>query len=1359
MSVVTAHNDAARTGQNLSETILTPANVNTTQFGKLFSHAVDGVVLAEPLYVPGVSITNSNGTSTHNIVVVATTGNDVYNTAVSYLGDSVYAFDADTNGGQNSGPLWKTTLLTAPVPTAGTYLYQFGVVGTPVIDQKANTLFLVDAEMQGTVYVHRLHAINLSSGAERAGSPVTIAATVPGTGTGSANGQLAFDDIYELQRAALLLQNGVVYVSFGSVNDEGPWHGWLFSYNETTLARIDYLCLTPNGSGAGVWQGGAGLAGEVYSAAKPYGRMFLATGNGTFTINAPTVAGQPYSNPANSYGMSVVDFDLTNGIFTVEDVFSPYNEATISKNDADLGAGGPILLPTQTLASGKTLKPLVEMGKTGLFYILDRDNANDGSNNAATEYSPAGLGGFNANGDTVVQEVQTPPSAASANGWGEGVWGTNAYWNGNIYTGGTSPGTSSNLTAYSFVNGVLSSAPTSESPDAYNYPGPTPSVSANGTTNGIVWTLNSNGDAILEAYAATNLGDLLYTSSQNAARDNAGPSAEFILPMIANGKVYVGGSLMTSVYGLLHGQPTAPTPVITPGTSSYTNPVSVTISDPGAAIYYTTDGSTPYPGAGTTQLYTGAITVSANETITAIGSVTNELLSAPATATYTSTVTPATPSFSLAAGTYTGTQTLAISSSAGATIHYTVDGSVPTAASLVYTRALTLSASQTVQAVAISATSISSAVASAAYTIQPVGSFSFPSGFTTAEGAIKFNGSTDLDDFRLQLTDGNPNEAGSAFYATPVNIQQFTTTFTFQLSGTAPTADGMTFTIQNNSASALGQYGGNLGYGGIPNSLAIKFDLYSNEGEGTDSTGLYTGGAAPILPSIDLYATGINLHSGDYFDTTVTYDGSNLTLTITDGITGATWTNVFTGVNIPSIVGGNTAYVGFTAGTGGLTASQKLTSWTYVPGAPVPSYSGGFAPGSMTLNGGAAYTGNQLELTDGGTLETRSAFFTTPVSIQQFSTNFQFQLTNATADGFTFAIQGAGPTALGGSGGYLGYGGIGNSAAIKFDLYSNEGEGTDSTGLYVNGAGPFLPSIDLSNTAVNLHSGDIFNVKLSYDGYTLTEVLTDTVTNASVTESYTVDLPALVGSSVAWVGFTGASGGYGAVQKILSWTFNPVPAGEPAFFAGFANAASQMTLNGGAAINGTRLRLTDGNTMEARSAFFDTPVSVGAFATSFDFQPTNASADGFTFAIQQVGPTALGGLGGWLGTGFAQSVVVKFDLYSNSGEGPDSTGLFTGGAVPTIGSTANAMDVNLSSTGINLHSGDTFNAQLTYNGTTLTVVITDKVTKATATQTYTVNIPACVGGSTAYVGFTAGTGGLAAVQDILDWNYASSGTN
>jgi hypothetical protein len=510
-----------------------------------------------------------------------------------------------------------------------------------------------------------------------------------------------------------------------------------------------------------------------------------------------------------------------------------------------------------------------------------------------------------------------------------------------------------------------------------------------------------------------------------------------------------------------------------------------------------------------------------------------------------------------------------------------------------------------------------------------------------------------------------------------------------------------------------------------------------------------------MVPSIDLTPSGVNLHSGDYMNATLIYDGANLTLTLTDAITLATFTQTFA-VNIPAIVGGNTAYVGFTGATGTKVASQKLNSWTYVSGPPVPEYSSGFAPGGMTLNGGATYNGSRLRLTDGNSNEARSAFFTTPVNIQQFSSDFQFQLTNPKADGFTFMIQSSGPTVVGGVGGALGYPHLAASLAVKFDLYSNIGEGPNSTGLYVGGVAPNLPAIDLSSTGINLHSGDIFNVQLTYIGTTLTVTITDTVTNASATQIYNVNIPSIVGGPTAYVGFSAGSGGQTATQEILNWSYTPQAVTGPVFSHGFLAPLTQMTLNGGANLNGTSLQITDGHTSETRSAWYNTPVNVQQFTTSFDFQSTSAIADGFTFAIQGDGLTALGTAGGGLGYGgLPKSIAIKFDIYNNAGEGTDSTGLCVNGGGTSGLSTATTTDVNLASTPINLRSGDIFNVEMAYSGTTLTVVITDTVTNASATQAYTVNIPAIVGGQTAYVGFTGASGGNVAVQNILNWSYTS----
>ena len=952
-----------------------------------------------------------------------------------------------------------------------------------------------------------------------------------------------------------------------------------------------------------------------------------------------------------------------------------------------------------------------------------------------------------------MQELQTPiPAGAN---WGSGVWGTEAYWNNNIYLSGTDPGEESSLAAYSYVDGVLSSEPTSQGTDLYVYPPPIPSVSANGATNGVVWMLKTDpyptpGPEVLLAYNATNLGTTLYSSNTNLSRDNPGQPVGHVVPTIANGKVYVGAGGQLSVYGLLGATPTAPAPTINPpsGTVAFPQTVSIADSVAGATIYYTTNGSAPNRNS---LVYQGPFTVSNNETVTAVASVTGELQSPAASATYLSPNTPANPVFSLAAGTYSGVQGLTITDSTpGATIYYTIGGSTPTSASAVYTQPLPVPFSETVNAIAIAPGPYASSVVTATYTINPVNTIDFSQGFANAQssGQMQFNGSTDLDDVRLQLTNGNPNEAGSAFYVTPVNIQGFTTNFTFQLSN--PAADGITFTIQNVGAAALGADGGSLGYAGIGQSVAIKFDLYSNQGEGVDSTGLYTDGATPTVPAINLTGHGINLHSGDFINATLAYNGTNLTLTLTDAITLATWSQSFV-INIPAIVGGDTAYVGFTGGTGLLTSSQKILSWTYLAGPPVPNFTNGFTGTGLILNGSAGLSGTRLRLINGGVSEAASAYYSNQLNVQQFITSFDFQITDPVADGLTFIIQGAGPTALGGTGGSLGYAGIPDSVAVKFDFFAEAAGGGNSTGIFTNGQPPTTNVISLTPAGINLSSGDIFHAQMAYNGTTLTVVITDTVTNATATQTYAVNIPAIVGGPTAYVGFTAGDGAGVSIQDIVDWIYSPLSFTGPAYSNGFSASQSQLTLNGGAAFDGGRLRLTDGNPSEARSAFFTAPVNIQQFSTSFQFQLTNPSADGFTFTIQGVGPTAVGHSGQYLGYGFIpNSVAIKFDLYSNAGEGPDSTGLYTNGADPTIPA------INLSSTGINLHSGDTFNAQLGYNGTTLTVMITDTVTNASTTQTYTVYIPAIVGGPTAYIGFTGGTGGASAIQDILNWSYSAS---
>jgi hypothetical protein len=523
----------------------------------------------------------------------------------------------------------------------------------------------------------------------------------------------------------------------------------------------------------------------------------------------------------------------------------------------------------------------------------------------------------------------------------------------------------------------------------------------------------------------------------------------------------------------------------------------------------------------------------------------------------------APPVFSLASGVYTTARSVSISDpTSGAAVYYTLDGTLPSASSTLYKGAISITASERLTAIAILPKVAPSAITTAAYTIvpaTPANTINFGTGFAHAGGALQLNGRTALSGSALQLTNTGSYEAGSAFSATPVNIQSFATDFTFQL--TNAVADGFVFTIQNVAATALGDAGGSLGYGGLGKSVAIKFDLYNNAGEGIDSTGLYEDGAQPTIPAIDLSGAALDLHSGDIFLAQITYDGAKLNVTLTDTSNLLSWSHSFA-IDIPAVVGGDSAFVGFTGATGGSTADQEILSWTYAAGTPgpsippipppaIPNFSAGFDALGMTINGNALHAGTSLRLTDGGGSEAASAFYSTPLNIQSFDAYFTFGLSTTGnsgdgaegADGITFTIQNAGVNTLGGFGGSLGYGGIGKSVAIKFDTHNNAGEGPNSTGLYIDGESPTVPSIDLDFTGIQLlyyETSDPIQAHLYYDGTNLALTLTDEVYGNTWSHTFTIDIPATVGSNTAFVGFTGATGALTSTQDILNWTFtNP----------------------------------------------------------------------------------------------------------------------------------------------------------------------------------------------------------------------------
>ena len=492
--VFTYKNDTARTGQNLSESVLTPTKVSMSTFGKVFAFDVDGYVFGQPLYVPAIDI----GGGTHNVVYVVTEH------------DSVYAFDAD---GKSNSPLWQVSLInpaagitTVPTADVGSTIFpEIGITSTPIIDASTGTIFVEAATKENGAYFHRLHALDISTGVEKFGGPITIQGSVPGNGVGNdGSGNVPFQAKIELQRAALLLVNNAIYVAFASHGDNGPYHGWVFAYDANTLQQLAIWNDTPNGQDGGIWQGGGGLAADSN------GSIYGISGNGTFE-GGPDYGDTFFRLSRDSAGISVADF------------FTPSNQQILSADDLDLGSGGPMLLPDQP---GAHPHLVTGAGKEGTIYLVDRD----------------GMGGYSSVGDQVWQEI---PNSVGHDAFDGNNFSTPSYWQGRVYY----VGAKDSAKAFKLSNGTLGTSADSQSSHVFALFCGTPAISANGNTNGILWLIDRPGT--LYAFDATNLATELYDSTQNAARDALGTASKSSVPTIANGRVYVGTQSHLVVYGLL----------------------------------------------------------------------------------------------------------------------------------------------------------------------------------------------------------------------------------------------------------------------------------------------------------------------------------------------------------------------------------------------------------------------------------------------------------------------------------------------------------------------------------------------------------------------------------------------------------------------------------------------------------------------------------------------------------------------------------------------------------------------------------------------------------------------------------------
>ena len=506
--VTTYHYNNARNGLNTNETVLSPANVTSSTFGKLTILGVDGKVDAEPLYLSNLNI---NG-RVRNVVYVVSEH------------DSIYAFDADSYT-----KLWQVSALGPNETTSDNHgcnqiTPEIGITSTPVIDRSAGpngTIFIVAMSKDPGGATHqRLHALDITNGHEVSGSPTEITGTYPGTGDNNdGHGNVLFDPAQYAERAGLLLMNNTLYLGWTSHCDTRPYTGWVMAYNENTLQQTSILNLTPNGNEGAIWMSGAGMAGDSS------GNVYLLDANGetetTFDANG-FPSGQDYGN-------AILKLSTTGGKLAVADFFEPYNTVAESDADVDLGSGGALLLPDQVDANGVVRHLLVGAGKDGGIYVADRDN----------------LGKFKADGNNS-NIYQWLGGAVQS-----GVWSMPAYFNQTIYYGDIF----GSIQAFPISNARLATASSSRTSTLFSYPSATPSVSANGTKNGIVWALESNVDSpgVLHAYDANNLATEFYNSNQApAGRDSYGAGNKFITPVIVNGKVFVPTPSGVAVFGLLN---------------------------------------------------------------------------------------------------------------------------------------------------------------------------------------------------------------------------------------------------------------------------------------------------------------------------------------------------------------------------------------------------------------------------------------------------------------------------------------------------------------------------------------------------------------------------------------------------------------------------------------------------------------------------------------------------------------------------------------------------------------------------------------------------------------------------------------
>jgi hypothetical protein len=502
-NVLTYHNNNARTGLNSSETTLNLSNVNSTTFGKLFTLTVDGLVDGEPLYLSAVPI---SGSGTHNLLIVVTEN------------DSVYAFDADS-GSQ----IWHiSTLENGETPSDDRGCSQvepvIGITSTPVISRPVGSngvIYTVAMSKNSSGdYFQRLHALDATTGNELYNGPVTITAKYPGSGDNSSGGYVIFDPKQYKERSGLLQVGNTIYLTWASHCDIRPYTGWVMGYNATTLAQKTVINVTPNGNEGAIWGAGAGLTADNS------GNIFFLDANGVFDTSLNS-SGFPSSG---DYGNAFIRLTEKGGL-AVADYFEMYNGVQESDSDTDLGSGGAVLLPAMKDSSGTTWNLAAGAGKDSNLYVVNRNT----------------MGKFNSSSNDNYQEL----SGALPGG----IWSMPAFANGRLYFGPVGQP----ILEFQFKDAKLLTSPVAKTSTTFGYPGATPSISSDKGANGILWATENADPAVMHAYNANTLVELYNTNQAANGRDHFGAGNKFIIPMIVNGKVYVGTTTGVGVFGLLSG--------------------------------------------------------------------------------------------------------------------------------------------------------------------------------------------------------------------------------------------------------------------------------------------------------------------------------------------------------------------------------------------------------------------------------------------------------------------------------------------------------------------------------------------------------------------------------------------------------------------------------------------------------------------------------------------------------------------------------------------------------------------------------------------------------------------------------------